>query len=97
MPSIGNWTRNFGHKANRFFGKVQGYTKEGVKFLNHKILPGARTAHRFLTTASQEIGKDPNVSEKNRDRLNSLSKLADVGIKRLQDTTDTINRVSAAV
>lgn len=91
------WLKNTSQKANHFFGRVKGYTREGVNFLNTRLLPAAKTAHRTLTNAASEISKDQNLSEKNRARLSKLSSLADVGIQKLQDTTDTINRVKAAV
>ena len=96
MP-FGNLMRKTAHKANNFFGTVKNYTKKGVAFLNNKVIPTARAGHKFITAASEEISKDPNVSDKNRGRLKTLSNLADVGIRKLEDTAATVNRVRAAV
>lgn len=97
MPSFGNWVKQTAGKAQRFFGKTAGHVRTGVSFLNNTVLPGAHKAHRALTNASQELSRDPNLGDKNRERLKTLSKLADVGLQRLSSTTDTINRVHAAV
>lgn len=97
MPSFGNWVKQTAGKANRFMGRTAGHLRTGVSFLNNTILPGAHKAHRALTNASAELGKDPHLNDKNRERLKTLSRLADVGLQRLSSTTDTINRVHAAV
>ena len=97
MPSFGNWVKQTAGKANRFIRRTAGHLRTGVAFLNNTILPGAQKAHRALTNASVELGTDPNLNDKNRERLKTLNRLADVGLQRLSSTTDTINRVHTAV
>ena len=92
-----NWAKSTSKKANTFFTNARGHAKAGLHFLNNTILPGARKAHKTITDVSNVLQKDSNVSVKNKERLNKLSKLSDAGLQRLSDTSDTINRVASVV
>ena len=94
---FGNVMPKTAHKANIFFGMVKNYTNKVVAFLNNKVIPTARAGHKFKTAASEEVSKDPNVPDKNRRRLETLSNPADVGIRKLEDTINTVDRVKAVV
>ncbi len=91
------WVNRQSQKVSRFMGRVSSGAQSGLNFLNGTLLPGAKRLHGALSAASTEIYRDPNISEKNRNRLKTLNKLSDVGIQRLSDTTDTINRVRSAI
>ena len=91
------WLNRTTQKVRRFMGKVAGGARAGMTFLNGTLLPGAKRLQGAVISASQEIAKDPNISEKNRERLKTLNKLSDVGIQKLTETTDTLNRVRAVI
>lgn len=97
MPAFKNWIKNTSDRVNRFIGKTAGHIRTGVTFLNNTILPGATRAHKAITAGSNELQKDANISEKNRERLKSLNKFSDIGLQKLGQTVDTVNRVKAAI
>ena len=91
------WLQRTHQKVTRFMGLVASGAKSGLNFSNGTVLPGAKRLHGAVQSVSTELQKDPNVSEKNRERLKTLGKLSDVGIQKLSDTTNTINRIHAAI
>ena len=95
--TFGNWVKSRAQAANRFFAKTGQHLKAGVGFLNNTVLPTASKVHRTITNVSNELQSDRNVSAKNKERLKSLTKLGDVGLQRLKDTTETVNRVHAVL
>ena len=97
MAGFSNWVRNKATAARGFLNKAGAHARTSVHFLNHKVIPGVRTLHKKITDVSNELQKDSYVSEKNRERLKNFSKLSDIGLKRLEDTTQTVNRVTAVV
>lgn len=89
--------RNAGQKFQRFLGGARQHAENGVRFLNGTLIPGAKKAHGIINRVSDTLQQDSNVSEKNRERLKTIQKLSDVGITKLNDTANTINRVKAAI
>ena len=95
--AFGNWVRNTNQKAQRFFNKSVGHVRTGVAFLNNTVLPGARSAHRTISNVSTALQGDSNVSVKNKERLQNISRLSDIGLQKLSSGVETVNRVKAAV
>ena len=91
--TFGNWVKCMAQAANRFFSKTGQHLKSYVGFLNNTIIPTATKVHRTVSNVSDTLQSDKNVSVKNRERLKTISRLGDVGLQRLKDTTETVNRV----
>ena len=99
MPKIGfnQWVKRTAGNANRFFAKTGGHLRAGIGFLHNQVLPAARSAQKKLTDVSNILQQDANVSEKNRERLRNLNRLSDIGLTKLSNVNDTVQRVAAVV
>ena len=92
-----SWVQQKTNQASRFLNKAGGHLRTGVRYLNGTVLPTARRTAKMISDVNQTLQQDANVSVKNKDRLNRFNKLSELGLERLSNTNDTIQRVANVV
>ena len=81
--------------AAKFFNHtLPNATRSSVRFLNSHVVPTAKRIHGITKAVSDEVTTNKNVSEKFKDRVKKVSSFADLGLSKLEDVQQGVNRVS---
>lgn len=97
MANFKSWVQNKTNQASRFLRSTGNHLRTGVRFLNSTVVPNARKGVKLIGDVNAQLQQDANVSVKNKERLNKFNKLSELGLQRLSDTNDTVQRVASVV
>src|SRR5690349_5351865 len=67
---------------------------KGVRFFNSHIVPTAQKAHRIHGVITKELATNPNVPGKVQEKAKKSSAFADLGLTKLTQGQESINRVA---
>jgi len=85
-------------RVSRFFSsQLPSAARTGLRLFSTHVVPAARQANRLISAVGDEVQAGANVSDKVKSKAKQVSSLANIGLKRLEDTEKASNRVAQRI
>lgn len=95
MAGFKNFLQRASTGVTRFFNTtLPTNVTKGVRFFNSHVIPAAQKAHRIHGAVTKELSTNPNVPEKVQEKAKKSSAFADLGLTKLTQGQEAINRVA---
>lgn len=96
MAGFGRLIAKGRQNVTRFFNStLPNATRQGVKFLNNTIIPGARKVHGVTKAIANEVTTNESVPKHIKDKAKKASDFSDLGLSRLENVQGSVNRVAS--
>jgi hypothetical protein len=98
MVNFRTFLSRAGTGTSRFFNStLPTVTRAGINFFNSSVVPTARRIHGVHSAISGELRSNPNVDERVKRVADKSSAFADLGLTKLTQGSDAINRVAGQI
>ena len=94
MPFASLLNKTRGNVARFFNSTLPNATRTGVRYMNTHIVPFARKAHQVTKAIGNEVTTNETIPAHLRKKAEKVSSFADLGLSRLENVQQGVNRVS---
>jgi len=94
---FGNFFRTIKERGRRVLGQVVGSASKRLRFFNGTVVPTAHKAHKLISDVNKAVQDDKDISQKNKERAGKVSKFSDLGLSKLNEVAEKVNKVNSAL